>query len=692
MTTYSSEAVAKLIDSLEEHPVYQNPYFDFLINSEWDKDTYELHRANFLYRTELTVKAIALVCHRAAQEDDQKTLLLFSFILNEECGNGRPEHCHEVLMEKAHNLFAERVFGLGPLLVNDAKFSPLIIAGTEHYRKTMQDLCSGSYQRMLGVAMALESHAEKMLTHCRTAFRKFKHHFDEKEFVRNIESYFNCHLNNGVEERHAEDARECVRLNCRSEADYREIEAGANAALDVQLAMWEEMFQNVERCRTQAQLKRGFSRQSLLLGESITHGTRATIAKLNEGLGEEEQVVDLSIGTLDLSADKRIDQGVMDFITNNADTIHAFAAVPGLAMLRDAIAQRINRLHGVDVDGGKEVLVTPGGIKGSLTIAFQTLLNKGDEVIVPIPNWPHYADMLCLHGAKSVFVTPSDVLKTGLNAEDLKANITDKTKLVILGDCINPTGKVYQNDELIALAEVIAAQNVRRESMGLNPIFVIFDCPYEAHVLSARPTTFAALEVDVPDHGKFAMRDYTVTVTGPGKTYGMHGDRIGYMWAPADVVDMAAKVQVNTNSFASTYGQVATYHALQQEMDEVAHWRALQGRANLEAMMQKLTSMSLYIEPPQGGYFLFVDFSEYAERYEALGYERADLFLLKEAQVATISGVHFANHEDRMRHFVRMNCGRSKEQSFKACERIEAALRKLGPAQASAVTAEGVAQ
>jgi len=237
----SHQTLERLCEEIESHPVFANPYFDSLQRSMWTRDTYALHRANFFYRTELTVKTIAHVCARAADADDMPTLILFSYILNEECGNGELKDCHAVLMEGAHNLFGRAAFDLEPLPVTAAGNSPLIAEGTNRYRKRLQELASGSYQRLLGVAMALESHAEKMLTHCRTAFRAHAGYFDRSQFVREVEVYFNVHLNAGVEQRHAADATQCVRRNCRTPDDLAEVAYGAREMLNVQLDMWQDL-------------------------------------------------------------------------------------------------------------------------------------------------------------------------------------------------------------------------------------------------------------------------------------------------------------------------------------------------------------------------------------------------------------------------------------------------------------------
>jgi aspartate/methionine/tyrosine aminotransferase len=425
----------------------------------------------------------------------------------------------------------------------------------------------------------------------------------------------------------------------------------------------------------------GFSMHALSLRESITHGTRASIEKANEHLGSEDKIIDLSIGTLDTPTDVRIDQGVCDFIRQKADIIHAFGPVKGLRFLRESIAAKTFRMHGINFDPGSEIIVTPGGIKGTLSLLFHTLLDYGDEVIVPVPNWPHYADMLRLHGAIPKAVMPRFSINHGLKPLDLQNAINKKTKLIILGDCINPTGKIYSSQELYGLAQVIANHNLERIAQDENPILVIFDCPYEAHILKQRAKTFAAIEIKQPDETYYSMRQHTITVSGPGKSYGMHGDRIGYACAPKDIIDMAERVQVNLNSFASNYGQVATYIATQDYMDEVAVSRAQMARKSLNHMFEKLSKIPLLnIDYPEGGYFLFVDFSECEKFYQDWGYDSADDFLLNEARVATIAGNHFVDGAEdiqRFRHFVRINCGRSLDLLNQSCERIEKALSKV---------------
>jgi len=152
-------------------------------------------------------------------------------------------YCHEFFMENALNLYGEAEFSLAPIKVQEAKHSDYIIPETIAYREGIQELLNDSYPRMLGVAMALETHADIMLTNFRNAFRKNRKNLPEDVYHNKVEVYFNSHVENGVEERHAEDARMCVINNCKTQEDYKDIKDGALGAIKVQQNMWDAMYQ-----------------------------------------------------------------------------------------------------------------------------------------------------------------------------------------------------------------------------------------------------------------------------------------------------------------------------------------------------------------------------------------------------------------------------------------------------------------
>ena len=228
-------------------------------------------------------------------------------------------------------------------------------------------------------------------------------------------------------------------------------------------------------------LKTAFSSTAMNLRESVTHGTKARIASINQTAKPGEEVIDLSIGTLDDLADTRINDAVISFIQTNPRVIHEFAPVKGFEFLRNSISERIERFRKVKFNPDTEIMVTPGGIKGAITVVFQTFLNSGDEVIVPLPNWPHYADMIELHGGVMKGVVVSDFYNKALSPHDLDQAINDATKMIILGDCVNPSGKIYSYEDQRLLAEVVAKHNKNRIKNGLPQIQVLFDCPYESY-------------------------------------------------------------------------------------------------------------------------------------------------------------------------------------------------------------------
>ncbi|GAB6261245.1 pyridoxal phosphate-dependent aminotransferase [Photobacterium sp. R1] len=420
-----------------------------------------------------------------------------------------------------------------------------------------------------------------------------------------------------------------------------------------------------------------FSDSAMKLRESVTHGTKAKIAALNANARPGEEVIDLSIGTLDDLADDRINEAVIHFIQKQPRAIHEFAPVTGFEFLRKSISDRVFRLRGVRYSPDNEIMVTPGGIKGAITVVFHTLLNPGDEVIVPLPNWPHYADMIDLHGGVLKGVLVRDFYDKALSPEVLDQAITDRTKMIILGDCLNPSGKIYSREDLSHLSAVIARHNLRRAELGQPPVQVLFDCPYESHILDG-PATISDITVTLENGVSYAMRECTTLVTGPGKTYGMHGDRVGYICSPADKLAMMAKVQVNLNSFAATYAQVATHEAMQEYMDEVAMARAVNSRMNLQGFVEALNAIPhVHVPVPEGGFFIFADFSGYGEKIEKLGYDSAEQFLLERARVASIGGPHFAENVPQLKHFIRLNTGRSESTLHLAAERIRDALLSL---------------
>lgn len=232
--------------TMKQHPVFQNTYFHFLKSYKFTPELYALHRANFFFRTEATVKSVAHVCANAASQDDHDTLLLFSYILNEECGNGDKSHCHELLMEQSHNIYGAEEYQLAPLKVKEARLqypNGLILHETKDYREKINALLNQSYATSLGVAYALETHASYMLSNLRDIFSINRTLMNEKMYKSNVEVYFNVHLDSGIEDRHSEDSKQCILNNCQSDRALSDIIYGIEQTFKIQQTMWKGMHQ-----------------------------------------------------------------------------------------------------------------------------------------------------------------------------------------------------------------------------------------------------------------------------------------------------------------------------------------------------------------------------------------------------------------------------------------------------------------
>ncbi|MBV8802198.1 MAG: iron-containing redox enzyme family protein [Gammaproteobacteria bacterium] len=246
-------AITQLLEyteTLTQHAVFRNQYFSFLKTHKFTPELYAFHRANFFFRTEATVKSVAQVCAKAAIQDDHDTLLFFSYILNEECGNGDKSHCHELLMEQSHNIYGDKEYQLAPLKVKEAKFqypNGLVILETKQYREKVNALLNKNYASALGVAYALETHASYMLTNFREIFAISRTKMTEKEYKSQVEIYFNVHLDSGIEDRHSEDSKQCILNNCKSDQVLSDMIFAINETLNTQQAMWSGMYREAIR-------------------------------------------------------------------------------------------------------------------------------------------------------------------------------------------------------------------------------------------------------------------------------------------------------------------------------------------------------------------------------------------------------------------------------------------------------------
>ncbi len=305
---------------------------------------------------------------------------------------------------------------------------------------------------------------------------------------------------------------------------------------------------------------------------------------------------------------------------------HRYTPAPGLPELRQAIADKTRRDSGLEV-AASQVLVTNGG-KHAIYTAFATLLDSGDEVLLPAPYWTTYPEPIALFGATPV-VVPTDVASGfKVSVEQLEAAATPRTKALVFVSPSNPSGAVYAPEQVEAIGRWAAERG----------IWVVTDEIYEH--LTYDDHRFSSMPVLVPE-----LAESCVVVNGVAKTYAMTGWRVGWMIGPPDVVAAGAGLQSHATSNVANVSQRAALAAVSGGLDDVERMREAFDRRRLR-MFELLAALpGVECLRPEGAFYAFPSF-EGVLGHE-LGGRRIDTTLelaqvvLEEAKVAIVPGEAF---------------------------------------------------
>lgn len=294
------------------------------------------------------------------------------------------------------------------------------------------------------------------------------------------------------------------------------------------------------------------------------------------------------------------------------------APVAGLPELRQAIAEKLVRENGLDV-AAENVIVTTGGQEG-LFLVMQTLLDPGDEILVPDPRYTSYDDAIFSAGGRMVMVPTDHEDAFNLRPEAVEAAITPCTKALLIVTPSNPTGGIVTEDRLRAIAEVAIRHN----------LIVISDEIYEKFVYDDwRHFSIGS----VP-----GMAERTITLNGFSKTYAMTGLRVGYAAAPANVVQAMARVKAVTTGPAATISQRAALAAVTGPVEPLLEFKRIYAERR-RAMMDGLDAMGLDYSDPRGAFFLWTNSSSTGIHATELSY-----LLLKEGRVLIFPGTGFGEN------------------------------------------------
>ncbi|MHB1906436.1 MAG: pyridoxal phosphate-dependent aminotransferase [Acidimicrobiales bacterium] len=266
--------------------------------------------------------------------------------------------------------------------------------------------------------------------------------------------------------------------------------------------------------------------------------------------------------------------------------MHKYTPTAGLPALREAIAEKTRRDSGFEV-ASSQVLVTNGG-KHAVATTFMSLLNPGDEVLIPAPYWTTYPEAVYLTGAVPVPVMTDEARGYRVSVEDLERHRTARTKLLVFVSPSNPTGAVVAPEEVAAIGRWAAEHDV----------WVMCDEIYEHLVYG--DARHVSMPVVAPE-----IADRCVVVNGVAKTYAMTGWRVGWMIAPPDVAAAAVTYQSQTTSNISNVSQRAALAAVSGDLSAVAEMRAAfdRRRRTMVAMLNAIDGVAC--PEPEGAFYCF---------------------------------------------------------------------------------------
>ena len=381
--------------------------------------------------------------------------------------------------------------------------------------------------------------------------------------------------------------------------------------------------------------------------------TLAMSQKSNEMKAQGVDVINMSVGEPDFNTPDHIKEAGKKAIDDN---FSKYSPVPGYMDLREAIVEKLKKENGLDYTTN-EVIAGTGGKQGVCNTIL-ALVNPGDEGIIPAPYWVSYPQMAKLAGATPVIVRAGFEQDFKMTAEQLEAAITPKTKMLILCSPSNPTGSVYSQEELNALAEVILKH---------EDIFVLSDEIYEHINYVGKAASIASYP---------GMKERTIICNGVSKAYAMTGWRLGWVAAPAWIVKGINKLQGQYTSGTCDVSQKAAVAAYVASQDCVEQMRvAFERRRDLIVKLAK-DIPGLEVNVPQGAFYLFPKCSSFFGKSdgETVINNSTDfaMYILEKAHVATVGGDAFGDPD-----CFRMSYATSDDNIREAMRRIKEVLAVL---------------
>ncbi len=384
--------------------------------------------------------------------------------------------------------------------------------------------------------------------------------------------------------------------------------------------------------------------------------TLAMTQKSRELQSQGYNVINLSIGEPDFNTPEEIKDYAKKAIDDN---FSHYTPVSGYLDLRKAISSKFFRDNNLTYS--PEQIVVSNGAKQSLANVVLSLVNPGDEVIVPAPYWVSYKEIIKLAEGKAVYINASIDQDFKVTAKQVEDAITSRTKLFMFSSPCNPTGSVYSKNELREIAEIISKH---------ENIFILSDEIYELINFVGKHESIAQFDF---------VKDKVITVNGVSKGFAMTGWRIGYMGAPLAISKACDKLQGQITSAPSSIAQRAAIKAIECDTTKSVELKMMlsafkERRDLLIELLKEIPGLKTNI--PQGAFYVFPDISYYLGKSDGGNKintaEELCMFILNTVHVALVAGSAFGDDS-----CIRISYATSKDNLIEAVERIKNALLKL---------------
>lgn len=370
-----------------------------------------------------------------------------------------------------------------------------------------------------------------------------------------------------------------------------------------------------------------------------------------EMMSQGKDVLNLSVGEPDFKVPERAKHAAVQALELD---LTKYDKVPGVLELREAICDKLKTENGLDYT--PDQIVVSNGAKQAIMNTLLAVMDPGDEVLLPVPYWTSYPEIVKLCGGTPVYAVPVDTVNYKVTPADLEKVVSEKTRILIFNNPSNPAGTVYNEEEVRAIGEFCLEKG----------LWLLSDEIYEKFCFVDPCFSVAATSPEV--------KDITIVVNGLSKSVAMTGLRVGYTASNTKIATAISKMQSHLTSHTSTLSQWVGHDALRYCGEEIDAQIDIYRRRR-EVMLKKLKTLpDITFLEPDGAFYVMVDFGAYRDKIEYKGSFSVALCrrILEETEVAIVPGIAFG-----LDNYARIAYVLEEKRLEEGLERIEKFLRSL---------------